>query len=157
MNTGLKAPLMRSLGTLALALTLSTGCGHVSERQKARLTEQYKTSIILACPTSDPLVQYAALNRVFTAAEQHQDRARAWAELLDTGPGLTDAQREGYGQLVNAARDRVNADYAQLKRADQQRRAAAMQNAGRIMMEIQRTDDLDRIRRDQREQLQRGY
>lgn len=144
-----KAPLTKSLAILILGLMLSTGCAPlITAEHERELGNRALHEIARLCPTSDDLAHMAGLVELAKQANAAKDPDRFWIAAAQSCPGLTSAQQGGYTTLVFQVRDNFNRQVYAVQYAEWQRRTGNIQQAGRVIMEAQRTDDLNRIRRD---------
>ena len=151
--------------TLAVAAALAlTGCAStpqplVSEAAQQQMTQTNRLRLIDGCQNGRQREQWDVLELLEQwQAEGQLTADEFWTAAFNSCTGLTESQRDAYWvyvqkvrmfheQLHNQLADTARM-YREADRRDRWRRAAqGLQNSGRLMMEIQRTDDLDRIRR----------
>ena len=155
---------MKKLALAAAAALALTGCASapkplVSDELQQQMSQTNRVRLIEGCPNGKPREQWNILDLIGQhAADGTLDYEASWAAAVDSCTGLTQAQRDAYWVYVQRVRIAYEQLYNQLanseleyrkaeKRERWARAAQNLQNSGRIMMEIQRTDDLDRIRR----------
>ncbi len=145
----LKARHTRRLGILISGLMLSTGCAPlITAEHENALGMQALQEIANACPTTNRLEHLAELQGMAREANAAQDPDSFWVGAVQSCPDLTTTQQGGYALLVFQARDNLYREIYAVQSAEWQRRTGNVQQAGRVIMEAQRTDDLNRIRRD---------
>ena len=112
------------------------------------LDNQFKDRVVEACPTSDPLVHRAQLDVIGAEYLRTRDADIAGTAMLNACPGLTREQRKGYWLKIQNAGLAYRINRHHIANAEYRRRAAFIQSAGRSIMEIDRTQNTDRIRQD---------
>ncbi len=131
--------------TIIGVAALTAGCASVPHEQSAIMDDEFIDRLVESCQTNDPLALRARITTV-QAADAGYD-TQALLKYIPTCHGLTTEQQLGYWYLITvAARERQHA-YDMMIRQQQQRQGAALHHAGRTMMEIERTQDLSKIRR----------
>ena len=148
---------MKKLALAIAALTL-TGCTSaplVSDAQLEQLGAINRHRLIDGCQNGDPVGQWHALGEIGKAVRtgEYTTADEAWTAAFNTCTGLTEEQRDNYWVYVKWVRLQHEQAFQGLASAEWNRRAAhrqqwaqGLQNAGRTLMEIQRTEDLNRSR-----------
>ena len=125
---------------------LIASCGTLTERQALELKAQHINTLISECPTGDRLNQRAVLEYAFAQLQKTGDVNAFQVTALSSCTGLEALQERGYALLVIQETNRYQHSVRAAKQERIRQSGEAMQRAGRVLMEIDRTNSLNRRR-----------